>query len=71
MSNFQMFLFWFARYLVIFSLTRDPIDTLESSAYIDLISVACACCTVEAEPPWSGRGRSVDPGGYHTSGSLS
>ena len=43
MSNFQIFLFWFARYLVIFSLTRDPIDTLESSAYIDLISVACAC----------------------------
>ena len=41
MSNFQKFLFWFARYLVIFSLTRDPIDTLESSAYIDLISVAC------------------------------
>ena len=26
----------------IYSLTRDPIDTLESSAYIDLISVACA-----------------------------
>ena len=25
----------------IISLTRDPIDTLESSAYIDLISVAC------------------------------
>ena len=42
MSNFQFFLFWFARYLVVFSLTRDPIDTLESSAYIDLISVACA-----------------------------
>ena len=41
MSNFQFFLFWFARYLVVFSLTRDPIDTLESSAYIDLISVAC------------------------------
>ena len=25
----------------VFSLTRDPIDTFESSAYIDLISVAC------------------------------
>ena len=38
---FNFFLFWFARYLVVFSLTRDRIDALESSAYIDLISVAC------------------------------
>ena len=41
--NFFFFWFWFERYLVVFSQTRDPIDTLESSAYIDLISVACDC----------------------------
>ena len=30
---------WLGKIQIVFSLTRDPIDTLESSAYIDLISV--------------------------------